>query len=176
MTRRAGTAADRARLELLLRLVDESYHKRAWHGPNLAGSLRGLAASAAIWRPAPERHNIAEIVLHAAYWKYTVWRRITGAERGSFPLAGSNWFPREAPYDEAAWKRDRGLLARTHRDLRAAIADFCPGNLDDVSPGSRVSYETLIRSIALHDVYHAGQIQTLKRLATGPSPGSPTAG
>lgn len=165
MARRSGNAADRARLELLLRLFDESYRKRAWHGPNLRGSLARVSAEVASWRPGPERHNIAELALHAAYWKYTVWRRIVGAERGSFPLTGSNWFPRSAPYDETAWKEDKNLLERMHRQLRAAIAEFPPGHLDEVSPGSRVNYETLIRSIALHDVYHAGQIQTLKKLA-----------
>ena len=31
------------------------------------------------WRPGEGLHNIWEIVVHAAYWKYVVWRRLTGA-------------------------------------------------------------------------------------------------
>ena len=33
---------------LLLRLLDESYRKSAWQGPNLKGSLRGVDASQAV--------------------------------------------------------------------------------------------------------------------------------
>lgn len=39
----------------------------------------------------------------AAYWKYAVWRRLTGSKRGSFALEGSNWFPRPEERS-AAWQ------------------------------------------------------------------------
>src|SRR5512142_143685 len=92
-------------IRLLLRAIDEGFDHAAWHGPNLKGSLRGVTAAQAAWRPAPGRHNIWEIVVHAAYWKYAVRRRLTGDERGSFPEKGSNWFERPGPSgcDEAAW-------------------------------------------------------------------------
>jgi hypothetical protein len=32
-------------VSLLLRVVDEGYEKKAWHGPNLRGSIRGLDAA-----------------------------------------------------------------------------------------------------------------------------------
>ena len=38
-------------IALLLRLIDEGYEKKAWHGPNLKGSIRGLSAQDADWRP-----------------------------------------------------------------------------------------------------------------------------
>ena len=63
-----------AELQFLLQLLDESYDRKSWHGPNLRGSLRGVTAEEAAWRPAAERHNIWEIALHAAYWKYAVLR------------------------------------------------------------------------------------------------------
>ena len=47
------------------------------------------------WRPHPARHSIQEIVVHAAYWKYAVRRRLKGEKRGSFPLKGSDWFRRD---------------------------------------------------------------------------------
>lgn len=52
--------------ELLLRMMDEAYEKKAWHGTNLRGTLRGISAGAAVWRPGAQRHNIAELVVHAA--------------------------------------------------------------------------------------------------------------
>ena len=40
-------------MTLLLRIVDESYERKAWHGPNLKGSIRGLSAAQAAWPPSP---------------------------------------------------------------------------------------------------------------------------
>ncbi|HJS59272.1 MAG TPA: hypothetical protein VKA01_14315 [Vicinamibacteria bacterium] len=56
--------------EILLGLLDEAFDKKAWHGTNLRGSVRGLDARTAAWRPGPRRHNIWELAVHAAYWKY----------------------------------------------------------------------------------------------------------
>ncbi len=40
----------------------------------------------AAWRPQADRHNIWEHVLHAAYWKYTVKRRLLWGENAAvFP-------------------------------------------------------------------------------------------
>jgi DinB superfamily len=161
----AGSArAPSAELALLLRLIDESYEKKAWHGPNLKGSFRGLSPIEAAWRPQPSRHSIVENVVHCAYWKYAVRRRLTGEKRGSFALKGTNWFAIAAPLVEAAWKEYAALLEREHRSLRQTIAAFPPGRLAGFPGGSKVSFVTQIYGIALHDVYHAGQIQLLKRL------------
>jgi hypothetical protein len=149
---------------LLLRLLDEAYEKKAWHGPNLRGSIRGLTAPQAGWRPRPDRHSIADIVVHAAYWKYAVRRRLCGDKRGSFPLKGSNWFALPAPLEETAWRRYVALLEAEHRALRAAVAELPAGALHQKPAGSKVSQLPLITGIAAHDLYHTGQIQLLKRL------------
>ena len=81
----------------LLAQVDEAFDHRSWHGTNLRGSLRGMRAATASRRPALERHNAWEIAVHAAYWKYAAWRRLTGEKRGTFARAGSNWFASPTP-------------------------------------------------------------------------------
>jgi hypothetical protein len=150
-------------LELLLEVIDQGFDRQSWHGPNLRGSIRGVTHHQALWRPQAERHNIWEHVLHAAYWKYTVRRRMLGEKRGAFPIKGSNWIvPQENT--PAAWRRDVQLLVETHESMRASIADLSPAQLHKRLPGSKVSYFFLISGIAAHDVYHAGQIQLLKRL------------
>ena len=141
--------------ELLLHLLAEGYQAAAWHGTTLRGSLRGVSAEEAAKRPGPGRHSIWELAVHAAYWKYTVWRRLTGEKRGSFPRTGSNWLKVPSPATEAAWKRDLELLADCHNDLRAAVE-----KLETLTPRNR----RLIAGAALHDTYHTGQIQLVKRL------------
>jgi hypothetical protein len=78
---------------------------------------------------------------------------LLGEKKGSFPLKGSNWFARPVAMTPEAWRSDLTLLEDMHRKMRAAIAGLAPRDLDRISSG-----------IAAHDVYHAGQIQLLKRL------------
>jgi uncharacterized damage-inducible protein DinB len=148
----------------LLFLIDQSYNRKAWHGTNLRGSIRGLSAREAAWRPGAGRHSIWEIIVHCAYWKYVVRRRILGEKKGTFPLKGSNWFQRSADLGEQAWREDIKLLESCHRSLLDAVSQLSPGELSRTPAGSKVSNLAIIVGIASHDVYHAGQIQLLKRL------------
>lgn len=153
----------------LLAMLNEAYDVRSWHGTNLRGSIRGLTDRDAAWRPGRGRHNIWELVVHAAYWKYVVRRRLLGEKRGSFPLKGSNFWPRPGEGAASArlslWRSDVRLLADMHRLLRAAVEAYPSARLSTRVPGSPFTYAGLIRGIAAHDLYHAGQIQLLKRLS-----------
>lgn len=157
-------AQGRTETDFLLRLLDQAYDRRSWHGPNLRGSLRGITARQAVWRPGRGRHSIWELTLHAAYWKYVVVRRLRGQKRGSFPMRGSNWFNRIAVPDEKAWREDLRLLEETHRSLREAVAALDTRALNDRGPGRSVNVLDLLMGVAAHDLYHAGQIQLIKRI------------
>ncbi|MCI0380379.1 MAG: DinB family protein [Gemmataceae bacterium] len=152
-------------ISLLLHLVDTAFDKKSWHGPNLRGAIRRVDAATAAWRPGPKRRNIWEIVVHCAYWKYAVRRRLLGEKRGSFALKGSNWFARPSAVEPHEWDNDVKLLDAMHQALRAAVVDYSPRELHKNAPGGTFTARDLIAAIAAHDLYHAGQIQTLKRLA-----------
>ena len=145
--------------QLVLSLLDEGYEKKTWHGPNLKQSLKGVTARQAAWRPGPGRHNIWEFTLHAAYWKYTVRRRIEGEKRGSFALKGSNFFtrPEKGNLNEKTWRADKQLLERQHIALVKTIRKAASAMKGTKVPKS-------FYGIAFHDVYHAGQIRLLRRL------------
>jgi len=148
-------------LELLLANLDAAYGTRGWHGTSLRGSLRGLRPADVAWRPGKGRHNIWELTVHAAYWKYAVRRKLTGAKRGSFPMKGSNWLASPARLNEAAWKEVIALLDREHRALREAVAAMDEAALRDPKK------LRLVYGVAAHDLYHTGQIQLVKRLLRG---------
>lgn len=144
---------------LLLALLEEGYSKKTWHGPNLRQSLKGVSAKQAAWRPGPGRHNIWEIALHAAYWKYAVRGRLEGGKRGSFVLKGSNFFarPEKGKATGAAWRADRAILENEHRELEKTIRAI----LKTSQAKKRLP---MLYGVAFHDVYHAGQIRLLRRL------------
>jgi len=157
-----------ADLDRLLALLHEAFEGPAWHGPSLRASLRGLEVRQAAWRPAPGRHNIWEIVVHAAYWKYGVRRRLTGARGRGFPFQGRNWFVRpDGPVSgrNTSWRRDVALLVAEHRRLVETVGALRASALTRPSRGSRQTPLLMIRGIAAHDLYHAGQIQLLKALS-----------
>lgn len=156
--------------EHVLALVEEGFQKAAWHGPNLRSALRGVGAEEAAWRPAKGRHNIWEIAVHAAYWKYAVTKRITGSKKHEFAEKGRNWFARggkkmSRAEAQKSWARDLALLTKTHKELRKAIAAAVKDSaLDRACRGSRQTVRRNLVGIAMHDVYHAGQIQLLRKL------------
>jgi hypothetical protein len=56
------------------------------------------------------------------------------------------------------------ILVDTHRSMREIIAALPSTILNKRLQGSNVTYFDLVSGIASHDIYHAGQIQLLKRL------------
>ncbi len=149
--------------ELLLRLLDEGYDKTGWMDVCLRSAIRQVSAKEAAWPPRPGRHSIAEIVLHIAYYKYTTARRITGGKRGSFPLAGSDWFAAPRKLSDTQWKQYLTILADAHQAFRKAVATapWSKLNSKDKHSGVPISH---ITGLAMHDAYHTGQIKTIRAL------------
>ena len=52
---------DAAKEDPLLRVIDEAYDRKSWHGPTLRGAVRGLTAEA------NARHMLRGIALHDVY-------------------------------------------------------------------------------------------------------------
>jgi uncharacterized damage-inducible protein DinB len=153
------------RIGLLVEILDHAFTGRAWHGTTVTGALRGVTPKQALWRPNRNRHCIWELVLHIAYWKYAVRRRLAGgkvAER--FPRAPSNWPAVPERPSPAAWRADLRLLRDQHAALRAAVAALSERLLAARSPTGAWRYAEQIHGVAAHDLYHTGQIQLIKRL------------
>ncbi|MEE8526326.1 MAG: DinB family protein [Thermoanaerobaculia bacterium] len=150
----------------MLLLLDPPPGQPPWAGgATPLGCLRGVSHEQAAWPPAAGRHSIWEFVLHIAYWKYAVRRKLEGSAKGGFPRKPSDWPRVPDPPNAAAWKRDRALLRDQHRRLVDAVRAFDPRRLDERPPGSRsYRYADLLYGIVTHDTYHVGQIQLVKRL------------
>src|SRR6185369_14427382 len=154
-----------------LQLISRTLHPRrgqAWHGgPTPVQAVRDVPAAMARWRPRPGRHTIWELALHSAYWMYAVRRRMLGPAGPRFPRSPGNWPAMPEPAGEAAWAADRALLAEQHRLLLEAIEEFPADLVDQPSGRKHWTWGDQLIGIAMHDAYHAGQIQILKRLWGG---------
>jgi hypothetical protein len=155
-------------MDATLQLIARTMHPprgQAWHGgPTPVGAVRGVPATMARWRPRPGRHTIWELALHSAYWMYAIRRRMLGTAVAQFPRTPANWPAMPEPANEAAWAADRALLAEEHLLLLESIEDFPAALLGKPSGRKRWTWGDLLMGIAMHDAYHAGQVQIMKRL------------
>jgi uncharacterized damage-inducible protein DinB len=158
------------RLEELPQLMSPEPGKRLWFGgASPLGCLRGVSPEQAAWKPSPGWHSIWELVLHLGYWKYAVRRNLDGSPAGGFPRSPSNWPQVPAPADRQAWQQDRALLKKEHDSLVAAAKALNSGQLDRMAPGSETfRILDLLHGVVMHDTYHVGQIQLIKRWYSKP--------
>src|SRR5262245_30813630 len=132
----------------------------AWHGPSLKDILSGVAAPQAAARPLPGAHSIWELTLHIAAWEGVVIRRLAGQPMNE-PEEGD--FPPVTDASEEAWRRTLTGFDGRHRNLIEAIAGLTDERLRETVPGKDYTVEYMLRGIARHHVYHAGQIALLKK-------------
>jgi hypothetical protein len=127
-----------------------------------AGHLdtRVLRDELAFWRPAAGRHNIAEIAVHHAYYVRSVRAQLSGQEAEAFPLEGEDWF--DLSSDRMSWTDIQALVDSQQQRLMSVAAAIEAGTAS--SPLDEADRFNLVLGITCHAVYHAGQVQLIKRL------------
>ena len=138
----------------LNRIVQEGYGENAWHGANLKMALADVTPDLAFWRPGPDRHNIAEIALHHAWCTRSVRGQLSSPPAEPFLLEGEDWFPVSAR-SKVTWPQIQAAV-ETEQDKLASVV----GSLKNDAQLE------LVLGITCHAIYHAGQIQLIKRLRT----------
>jgi len=156
-------------IKLLLQLLDQAFASKAWHGPVLLGSIRGVKLKAATFRPLGKRNSIRDLVYHCAYWKYAArrWVRMAAGDQPgpAFARSPAKFPVRSERVTEKMWRADIRMLKREHALIVAAVRRFPDRLLDSRKGDSPVTFAELIAGVAQHDLYHCGQIGLLKRLA-----------
>jgi hypothetical protein len=143
---------------VLARIFEEGYGPGAWHGPDLKAALADVTPALAFWRPSAARHNIAEIALHHAYYARDVRGRLAGVEAEPFVIEGQDWF---AVADRSTI--DWPVILETVEREQQLLADAV-NRPDPPGPLNPVERLDLVLGITCHAVYHAGQVQLLKKL------------
>jgi DinB superfamily len=143
------------------RVLNEGYGPGAWHGADLKAALADATPELAFWRPAAGRHNIAEIALHHAFCARAVRSQLSGRSPEPFVLPGEDWF--DVPDEHTlSWPTIQAAVESEQRQLGALVADIEAGKA--TSPLADTERFNLVLGITCHAIYHAGQIQLIKRL------------
>ena len=140
------------------RVLNEGYGTGAWHGPDLKAALAGISGDDGFWRPGAGRHNIAEIAVHHAYCAHNVRAKLAGEPIEPFAIDGDDWFD----VSQLSWPAILELVEREQQQLAASATALEEGRT--ASPLSDAERLEVVLGITCHAVYHAGQIQLIKRL------------
>jgi hypothetical protein len=147
--------------DLTTRILQEGYGGEAWHGAEMKAALADLSPELAFWRPGNDRHNIAEIAIHHAYCVHSVRGRLSEKPVEAFPLEGEDWFAL-ADDGPVSVKEIVAIVDAQQKKLASLAADIDAGRARSALAESERF--TLILGITCHAVYHAGQIQLIKKL------------
>ena len=139
---------------VLLSVLDCAFDKQSWHGANLMSAVRGVGEKTAA-RRLRGRKTIWEQLLHAAYWKHRVLRKLGATD--PFPRPGSNWIAMPRERNAQHWKADVAMIRALQARLRSRVTSMRRSELAD-------KQAWLIHGAAAHDLYHAGQIKLLRRM------------
>ena len=143
------------------RVLSEAWGPGAWHGADLKAAIADVPPALAFWRPAKGRHNIAEIALHHAFFARSVRTQISGKPAEPFVLPGEEWF---VVNDEKTlpWPKIQSALESEQQRLAELVASV--ETVTTSSPLAGTERFNLVLGIACHAIYHAGQVQLIKRL------------
>lgn len=148
-------------VRILTRIIEEGYGPGAWHGPDLRAALADVDPEVAFWRPAPGRHSIAEIALHHAFYAYSVRKQLLSTPVEPFALEGEDWFTVPGK-SNISWHEILRVVEVEQKELGAAVAGAAAGRGKPAVADSE--WFDLVLGITCHAVYHAGQIQLIKKL------------
>lgn len=143
----------------------------AWYGPPVYDILERVTFETVYEKPNGAVHNIAGIVLHMLAWTEEVMDRLNGMAAG-IPSSG-DW-PDPGEPDEQKWQLFVNDFKLVNVNLVHIIQNFPEDQwnepmLDERNreEGTGVSFESLIRGLIQHHIYHSGQISLLIRIING---------
>ncbi len=147
------------------RIADQlkrAFEGDAWHGPAVLEVLEGVKASAAASKPVSGAHSIWELVLHITAWDGAIRRRMEGQ---ALQLSPEQDFPPVKDTSDAAWRAALEGLKQRHSDLIQGVLAMPDHRLTSQVPGKDYDFYHMLHGAAQHELYHAGQIALLKKVA-----------
>lgn len=156
---------------VLLHHLEYTFEKEAWQ-PSLVIAVDGVTATQATWKPGAARHSIWQIVRHVTRWKKAtldawdgtrpLYRAGHGETEHARELDRTDW--QEISGDERAWKADVQTLHAVSTEIRRRTEALADEDLLQPFPGEDMPTVLRLLRMATHDVYHAGQIRSLRAL------------
>lgn len=147
---------------LLLQQWASCLDQEDWFPP-LEKVLEDVTFEQAIWKPVDSMNSIWELVCHLLFYEKRLLMRFLG-ETDNEPQAEDNKSTFRLPAETIQnWKETKQEYAYVHRELEKILAKSEEEDLYRPIPGER-SLVLELKSLAMHDAYHIGQIVFLTKM------------
>ena len=152
----------------LLRIIDllnTTYEgEEAWHGPSLAEVMRDVTPELAGMRISPNTHSIAELLFHMTSWRIFCVKKMQGDAEFDILTPEKNFGQLPEKIDDFEWEALQMELSLSQEELVNELDKRDEDEfLEEIVPGRDYTYYDLLHGIINHDIYHAGQVQILKK-------------
>lgn len=140
--------------------MEADFRGKSWNGRSLLATLDALSADEAASTATWEGYSAWSVALHCAKSK-----RIVAADLGvavpEWPYPEPLWFPVPADTSEAAWARDRAMLAQVHDACMAALRALPESRLTESNTTWEAPWGKVVAWLATHDAFHGAQIRSM---------------
>lgn len=146
----------KSEVQKIIDILRHTFEKNAWHGPSVLEALADVSPDA-IHNRIGNGNSIVELVAHMTTWRNFVTQKLNGND--SFDVTDELNFPKGKD-----WHTALGDLNNSQADLIGALEKTADEKLQQIVPGRKYKFFTMVQGIIHHDLYHTGQIVLLKKL------------
>lgn len=141
------------------------YEGEVWHGPSIKEILIDITPEQAVKRLTPKSKNIAEYLIHITNWRTFALEKLTGGDTFDIILnSEADWsVVNEITKDK--WEEIQEAYEESQKEILEVLETYTDRKLENIVPGRKYSFYTLLYGVIHHDIYHSGQMMLLKRLA-----------
>ena len=142
--------------------LKRTFEAGAWHGASVQETLSGITAEMASAKPIQDAHTIWEIVLHMITWIAVPTQRII--EEKNLQVGDEVDWPAATESGDAAWKDTLAKLNAAYNRLQETLSRMKDSDLEHLLEGAeKTPIYVMLHGVIQHNLYHAGQINILKK-------------
>jgi hypothetical protein len=148
--------------ELTVWLLERLFHPHeGWEHASFSSLIEGISSEQALWRPAPNKRCIWELVIHMRSWRSFVNNRLRGLP---VPAPYVPWPPLPEAKDEGErlWSTEIENLKRIHSQLVEAVLNLDPAERHPHPDLAHLPHVIAPLGVQIHDSFHLGQVAMLR--------------
>jgi uncharacterized damage-inducible protein DinB len=147
----------------LINLLQSTFNGKPWYGKPVMASIKDVSPKRATLR-VNNSYNIAELLAHMIAWRKFTLAMLT--KEYDYSVNDEDNFPHYDEINAEKWDYLTDRLKELQVKLIEALENSLPQlDLDEKVPGKSYKWNDLLFGLINHDVYHAGQINFLKKFA-----------
>ena len=146
----------KSEIQKIIDILKHTYEKNAWHGPSVKEALEDITPDLLDNRIG-NGNSIIELVAHMTAWRKFVTEKLNGND--AYDVSDEMNFPKVKN-----WQTSLAALEESQAELIHALEATPDEKLNEMVPGRKYKFFTMVHGIIHHDLYHTGQIILLKKV------------